>query len=97
MTDHTGESMPVVRGRTNGIDHPMWEDGTPILVGQLVRYHAPADAYCRGGVWPAVVHEVSADEIRVGGMTSDDEEWEEQAGPDELERDPSGGSGTPSP
>ena len=76
-----------MRGRTNGLDHPVWEDGTPILVGQEVRFHAAEDLYPDGvGVWPAVVHEVSADEIRVGGLTGADEEWEEQVSPDEIER-----------
>jgi hypothetical protein len=73
-----------VKGVVNGCDHPTWEDGTPILVGQLVRFHDP---YEERSDWPAVIHEVAADEVRIGGMTSDEEEWEDQCSPDDLSRD----------
>lgn len=81
-----------MKGQVNGCDHPTWEDGSPILVGQLVRWHEEGYLAGLNGGWHAVVHEVSADEIRIGGMTRDDEEWEEQVGPDELSRDANGRS-----
>lgn len=74
-----------MRGRTNGCDHPTWEDGTPILVGQRVRWHEAGYLCGLNRGWHAVVHEVSADEVRIGGMDSHDEEWEDQASPDDLE------------
>jgi hypothetical protein len=76
-----------VRGQVNGVDHPTWEDGTPLLVGQSVTYLVPDDLqqYPGDTLWWAVIHEVSADEVRIGGLTNDDEDWEEQVSPDDLE------------
>lgn len=87
------------RGRNNGIDHPMWSDGSPILVGQLVRWHVTDQGQYgwSDGIYNAVVHEVNADEIRIGGMLANDEEWEEQVGPDELSLEHIGGPNEATP
>lgn len=70
-------------------------DGRPILIGDEVQWRVTRDEPWGPGIgtYSAVVHEVACEEIRIGGMTSDDEEWEDQVHPDELLRVSASGSG----
>lgn len=61
--------------RTKDYQHPLWADGSPILVGQDVRV---PDG------WIGFVSTVTCEEITVWPYGEDGDYWEEQLPPDDL-------------
>lgn len=60
--------------RTENYQHPLWADGSPILVGQDVRV---LDG------WVGFVTNVGCEEVTVTPY-GEDAEWDEQLSPDDL-------------